>query len=117
MAYFKINDVDFSRYVSKLKVGTKHNANTRVNAAGNTMVQYINTKHIIEAGIIPLDAAAMASLQEQINKFEVTVAYLCPETKELKTINCMISQQAVDYYTIQGSNVKFQAFSLVFTEL
>jgi hypothetical protein len=117
MAYFKINEIDFSRYVNKLKVSTKYNANTRVNAAGNTLAQYINTKRIIEVGIIPLDADAMKSLQEQLEKFDKTILFLNPKTNQLYRIKCLLTQQSVEYYTIQDSKVKFQAFSLVFEEL
>ena len=44
MAYFKIGNVDFSPYVSGLKVNKKAVYNSQVNAAGNSIVDYINSK-------------------------------------------------------------------------
>lgn len=117
MTYFKINNTDFSAYVSKLKVAKKHTYKARTNAAGNTRVQHINSKYVIEVGIIPLDNVAMKNLLAAISNFQVSITFLSPETNTLQTIDCMITEQAVDYYTIQDSNVKYQAFSLVFTEL
>ena len=117
MTYFKINNNDYSMYVSALKVGTEHKYKSRTNASGNLMVKYVNTKRVIEVGIIPLDAAVMASLQDDINKFQVSISFLNPETRALETISCIIPQQSVDYYTVQAGNVKFQAFALTFTEL
>lgn len=117
MAYFKINNVDYSMYVSKLKVAKEHIFKNRTNASGNTLVKYVNSKFIIEVGIIPLDDDVMAAIQNAINDFTVTVSFLDPETKQLVNANCMISQHSVEYYTIQNNNVKFKAFALVFTEL
>lgn len=59
MAYLKIDNTDFSMYVSGLKVGSKSNYNAQTNAAGNTVVDYINSKKTIAVNIIPLDDAAM----------------------------------------------------------
>ena len=39
MTYFKLNNIDFSQYVTKLQVGTKHNYKQRTNASGNLMVK------------------------------------------------------------------------------
>ena len=55
MAYFKIGDVDFSPYVNSLKVNKRAIYNSQVNAAGNSIVDYINSKRTIEVGIIPLN--------------------------------------------------------------
>lgn len=117
MAYLKINDIDFSMYVSGLKVATEHIYKQRTNAAGNTLIKYVNTKYVIEASIIPLNQTIMAQLQKQINNLSVSVSFLDPDSKELKTIDCIIPKQIVEYYTIQDSNVKFKAFTLNFQEL
>lgn len=55
MAYFKIGDVDFSLYVNSLKVSKTANYSAQTNAAGDTVVDYINSKRTIEVGIIPLN--------------------------------------------------------------
>lgn len=117
MTYFKINEIDYSMYVNKLLVGTEHIYKGRTNASGNTIVKRINTKRTLEVGIIPLDENAMANLQYLLNQFTLTVSFLNPETKELENIKCMVSVQSVEYYTIQNSDVRFKAFSLVFKEL
>lgn len=118
MAYFKINGTDYSMYVNKLKVAREHIYKAQTNASGNTLVKYVNTKRIIEVGIIPLDSASMASLQADINEFKVNVSYLDPETGALEEgVACIIPHNSVDYYTIQAGNTKFKAFSLEFKEL
>lgn len=118
MSYLKINGNDYSMYVNKLKVAKEHNYKGMTNAAGNTVVKYVNTKRIIEVGIIPLNSDVMQNLQADINQFKVTVSYLEPETNTLvENVNCIITKNAVDYYTIQAGNVKFKAFSLTMTEL
>ena len=117
MTYLKMNDTDCSMYVNKLKVGKEHIYKARTNASGNTIVKYVNSKFIIEVGIIPLDDEAMATIQEIINGFQVRLSFLDPETKTLKEASCIVTKQSVDYYTIQDSKVRFKAFSLVFTEL
>lgn len=118
MAYFKLNGVDFSMYVNKLKIGYEHIYKGQTNATGNTLVKYINTKRIIEVGIIPLDSEAMKNLQAIINTFKVNVSFLDAETGTLvENVPCIIPHNSVDYYTIQVGNTKFKAFSLEFKEL
>ncbi len=118
MAYFKINNVDFSKYVNKLKVSKEANYSMQTNAAGNSVVDYINSKRTIEVGIIPLDSAAMVELQAAINAFNVSISYRNPATGALEeNINCIIPSNNVDYYTIQADKVLFEAFSLKIIEL
>ena len=118
MSYFKIDGTDYSMYVNKLKVAKEHIYKGQTNAAGNLLVKYVNTKRIIEVGIIPLDSEAMARLQTDINKFKVLVSYRDPETQALvENITCIIPHNSVDYYTIQADNVKYKAFSLELKEL
>lgn len=118
MTYFKINGIDFSMYVNKLKVGREHLYKGMNNAAGNLLVKYVNTKRIIEVGIIPLDSATMTSLQNEIDKFQVSISYLDPKTGTLaENVACIIPHNSVDYYTVQAGNTSFKAFSLEFKEL
>lgn len=118
MSYFKINNNDYSAYVSGLKISTEHLHKGRTNASGTTVVKYINSKRAIEVTIIPLDAAAMANLMQDINSFNITCDYLNPNTQTLETgVNCMIANNTVEYYTIQGSKTQFKAFTLVLQEL
>ena len=117
MAYFKINDVDYSMYVNQLKVGKKAVYNAQTNAAGNSVVDYINSKREIEVGIIPLTDAAMANLQAAIDAFNVSISFRNPKTNELETIVCIIPDDNVEYYTIQADKVMYNAFTLKFIEL
>lgn len=118
MAYFKINDVDYSSCVNALKVGTANNYNSQTNAAGDTVVDYINKKRTIEVGIIPLNEADAASLLEAIDSFNVSISFRNPKTKALEEgVNCIIPSNEVEYYTIQAGMVKLNGFNLSFIEL
>lgn len=117
MAYLKINEQDFSMYVNALKVSRGTNYNAQTNAAGNTIVDYVNKKYTIEVGIIPLDDTAMAQLQAVIDSFNVTVEFRDPQTNALKSINCIIPDNEIEYYTIQAGKVMYNAVTLQFSEL
>ena len=118
MAYFKINNVDYSMYTNALKVSTDTNYNAQTNAAGNTVVDYINQKRQIEVGIIPLDDAAMANLKAAIDQFNVSIYFLNPKTKVLEeNVDVIIRSNAIEYYTIQVNKVSFNGLTLTFTEL
>lgn len=118
MSYFSINGVDYSIYVNQLKVSKSANYNAQTNAAGNTVVDYINTKRTIEVGIIPLNDEVMKQLQEAIAAFNVSISFLNPTTGALETdVNCIIPEDEVEYYTIQSNKVMFNAFTLNFIEL
>ena len=116
MAYFKIGSTDFSNIVNELKVDSTSNYNSQTNAAGDTVVDYINTKRIIEVGIIPLDDTDMAKLQTAINDFKVMISFRNPRTNQLETIFCIIPESGVEYYTIQANKVMYKAFKLKFIE-
>ena len=118
MAYFKIGDVDFSSYVNELKITKQANYNAQTNAAGNTVVDYVNAKRTIEVGIIPLNDSAMIALQNAISAFSVSISFRDPETNTLEeNISCIIPSNGVSYYTIQAIEVMYKAFTLKFIEL
>lgn len=116
MAYLKINGHDYSSYVNKLLIDTKHKYTARENASGNLLVKYITKKHNISVGIIPLNAATLKTLMADINGFEVTVQYLDPETNALNTAECIIPVNSIEYYTIQAGNTMTKAFSFTCEE-
>ena len=94
------------------------NYNAQTNAAGNTVVDYINSKRVIEVGIIPLDSSVMVSLQNAITPFNVVISYRNPNTGALvENLSCIIPSNEVEYYTIQAKKVKFKALRLKFIEL
>lgn len=118
MTYFKIDGVDFSKYVNTLMIETNTNYNAQTNAAGDTVVDYINKKRSFEVGIIPLRSDAMKTLLAAIDKFNVSISFLNPRTNELEeNVNCIIPSDSVDYYTIQVNNTMYNALTLKFTEL
>ena len=118
LAYFKINNKDFSLFVNELKVNREANYNAQTNAAGDTVVDLINHKRTIEVGIIPLEGAAMEELQEAINEFNVFISFRNPLTGALEdNVNCIIPSNNIEYYTIQSNKVLYKAFELEFIEL
>lgn len=118
MAYFKIGDVDFSHCVNELKVKTRSNYVAQTNAAGNTLVDYINQKYSITVGIIPLNGTDMAALQASLKQFNVSISFRDPTTNKLVSgINCIIPEDEVEYYTIQTNKVMFKAFTITFEQL
>lgn len=117
MAYFMIGDTDYSAMCNKLKVNNSVNYTAQTNAAGNSVVDYINTKRTIEVGIIPLSDADMIGLQIALSKFNVSITIRNPLTNGLETINCIIPQNDIEYYTIQADRVLYKALNLTFTEL
>lgn len=118
MSYFKINGVDYSTYVSGLKVAKNHIYNSQTNAAGDTVADYINSKRVIEVNIIPIDDAALSTLLKTIDQFNVTLSFLNPQTGAIEdNVACIIPSNAIEYYTIQADKVLTKAFNLSFTEL
>lgn len=117
MAYFKIGTIDYSSIVNSLKVSKNHQYNAQVNAAGDTVVDYINCKRTIEVGIIPLDSATMAQLQASIDDFNVLISFRNPQTNELEEIDCIIPSNDIEYYTIQVNKVTYEGCTLTFEEL
>jgi hypothetical protein len=118
MAYFMIDNVDYSNVCSGMKVTKNHYYNSQTNANGDTVIDYINKKRQIEVTIIPLDDTKMAELQNAINNFNVSISFRNPKTNILEeNVNCIIENDEVEYYTIQVNKVMYNAFTLTFTEL
>lgn len=118
MAYFKIGEIDFSNYVNELKVNRVSNYNAQTNAAGDTVVDFINHKREIEVGIIPLEDADMRQILEAIEPFNVLISFRNPLTGALEEdVNCIIPDSEVEYYTIQVNRVLYNEMTLKFTEL
>ena len=118
MSYFKINGLDFSMNVNQLDIDKMANYVSQTNAAGDTVVDYINSKRMITVGIIPLDAEQMVNLQAAISEISVNISFLNPTTNTIEeNVLCLIPDNAVSYYTIQADKTLFNAFQLTFTEL
>lgn len=118
MTYFKIGTRDYSQYVNALKVKESTNYTQQTNAAGNSVVDFINKKRIIEVGIIPLNDSILKTLKADIAAFNVNISFLNPDTKALENnVSVIIPENEIEYYTIQTGNVKTKAFVLSFQEL
>ena len=117
MAYFKINNIDFSGITSGLKVSKAANYSAQTNAAGNTVVDYINSKRTIEVTIIPLGDVDMKKLKTELDKFSVSIIYREPSTNALATVAAYIPAEEIEYYTIQANKVMYKAVNLTFYEL
>ena len=87
MAYLKINDIDFSMYVKELKVTNSVNYNAQTNANGDTVVDYINKKRVIDITIIPLTQDRAKTVLQEVDKFNVSLSFLNPNTGLLKIIS------------------------------
>lgn len=118
MAYLKLNNHDYSKCVSTLKISKQATYKSQANAAGNLTVKYITTKRTFTVGIIPLDAEAMAALQSDLTQFFVNVSYRDPETNELiENVKCILPLNEVEYYTVQADRVLYKAFLLTLQEM
>ena len=118
MAYFKINEIDFSQYVNKLSIQTNHIYKSSTNAAGNTSVRYINSKKVITVGIIPLDADVNKDLVRLLDTFKMAIEYRDPKYPTLtRTAICILPKHNIEYYTIQADKVQTKAYILTFEEL
>lgn len=117
MSYFKIYEDDYSHCVSGLKVSTKTNYNAQTNAAGNTVVDKINNKKVVEVKIIPLDEVEAQRLLETLEQFKLSIAFRNPRNGSLTRIECIIPDTDIEYYTIQVDKQMLKEFSLTFTEL
>lgn len=118
MAYFKIGDTDFSNLVGGLKITKSQKYNSQTNAAGNTVVDLINRKRTIEVEIIPLEEAEAQALLNAVEEFNVSISYREPTTGSLvEGVNCIISSNDIEYYTIQTKTIRLNKFKLKFVEL
>lgn len=118
MAYFKINGNDYSKYVNGLKIDTKHVYAGGTLSNGTDWAVLKATKHTINVSIIPLTSEAMATLQNDIKSFNVSVSYRDPITNALREdVACIIPVNSVEYYTIRADKVLYKGFSLVINEL
>lgn len=119
MAYLTINGVDFSHLVNELRVTRAHNYNSQTNAAGDTVVDYINVKRTIEAGFISMPETEAKALLTVLDAFSVTLGYRDPKSGVLETgVACIVPEVEADYYTIQSSGlVMLNGFTVEFTEL
>ena len=118
MAYFKINDRDFSSLVSGMKVGyeTLVSDKSGRNAAGNTVVDVINRKVKLYITFRHTTQEEMEALLDSIKDYVVNVSFRNPETNGLTTIKTYTGTPEPEYYTISNS-VLYKPMTLNFIEL
>lgn len=118
MAYLTINGTDFSHLVSELRVNKAHNYNAQTNAAGDTVVDYINAKRTIEVGFIHMPAETVKGLLAALDAFSVSVGYRDPVTNAMVSgVSCIVPDISLDYYTIQSGRVMTKGFTVKLNEL
>jgi hypothetical protein len=118
MAYFMINNIDYSDCVSSLAIKNKRNYKAQTNASGDTTIDYINAKRTVEVGLIPLDSGRASTLLQLLQGGEVYISFSNPNTGALEEdVICFISEEATSYQTIRADKTLLKAFSLVFSEL
>ncbi len=117
--YFKINNVDFSSYVSGLKVGfeTLVSDNSGRNANGDTVIDVINRKKKVYVTFRHTTKEEMKKILDAVSPYIVNVSYLNPQTNELTTINTYTGTPEPEYYTIQEKMTIYKPMSLNFIEL
>lgn len=116
MTYFKVGNRDLSKYVAKLKITKKNNYTSQTNANGDSVVDYINTKRVIEVEIIPLKEKDFRTVLWTLD-FNCTVYYRDPQIGTLFEVNCIIKDNDIEYYTIQQNKVMYKKMKLTFYEL
>lgn len=118
MEYLKIGETDFSNYVRQLTVSNTVNYAAQTNAAGNTVVDFINNKRTITVGIIPVNSEVMLDLLSAIGDFSVNLSFRNPNTNIIEeNVLCIIPTKEIDYYTIQQNKVMYNELELQFIEL
>ncbi|MBR4407274.1 MAG: hypothetical protein IKT27_03075 [Clostridia bacterium] len=118
MAYFKINNKDFSSLVSGMKVGyeTLVSDKSGRNAAGNTVIDVINRKVKVYITFRHMTQEEMKELLDAVKPYTVQVTFQNPETNGLSTIKTYTGTPEPEYYTISNS-VLYKPMTLNFIEL
>lgn len=117
MAYFKIGSTDLSAYISGLKVNSSAQYNAATNAAGNTVVDYINNKREIEVTFIPLKSSQLSSIISLLT-FSLNISFMNPETNAItNNVACILPKKNIEFYTIQTGKTEYKGFTLTFEEL
>lgn len=117
MTIFKIGSQDFSGLVSALKVGyeTLVSDSSGRNAAGDTVLDVINTKRKIYVTLRHTTVAEMQSFLNAVAPFQVSISYLDPKTNSMQTAQTYIGTPEPEYFNVSMS--LYKPLSLNFIEL
>ena len=119
VVYFSIGIHDYSPYINELKITTNNNYTAQTNAAGNTVVDFVNRKRVIDVGFIYMNEEDIQHLLNDIQYFNVTITVRQIGGGNIiaDEINCIVPSTDIEYYTIRKDKVMFKAFKLQFIEL
>ena len=119
MAYFKVNNHDFSHLVSGMKVGleTLVSDSSGRNAAGNTVIDVINKKYKVYINLRHTTEQEMDSFLQAISDYVVSVSFLDPMEGAFTTITAYTGTPEPEYYTIQAGKIIYKPMSINFIEL
>ena len=97
--YFKINNQDFSSFVSGLKVGfeTLVSDESGRNANGDTVIDIVNRKRKVYVTLRHTTNAEMRAFLSAVEGYIVTVQYLDAKTNTLKSMTAYISTPEPEY--------------------
>ena len=94
---------DFSGLVSGLKVGyeTLVSDSSGRNAAGDTVLDIINTKRKLYVTLTYTTTQQMQEFLEAIAPYQVTVQYLDPKTNTLKYVSAYTGTPEPEFYNVK----------------
>lgn len=118
MNYFKINNVDFSDYISGLKIGfeTLVSDKSGRNANGDTVIDIINRKIKVYVTLRHTTSNEMQTFLNAISGYIVEVSFLNPKTKALTKIKAYTGTPEPEYYTISDKTI-YKPLTINFIEL
>lgn len=119
--YFKVGNTDFSQLVNELKVKRQANYNAQTNAAGDTVIDFINYKYTVTVGFIPMHDEDLVHLKVALSNLASTITFSNPfapnGTGLPTTITCILPEWEPEVYHISDSRIYYKAFTLEFTQL
>lgn len=117
--YFTINGVNYSNFVSGLKVGyeTLVSSSSGRNANGDTVIDVINQKRKVYITFRHTTGAEMQQLLNAIKDYQVTIGFRNPVSGAIDTISAYTGTPEPEYYTIQDNLVIYKPLNLNFIEL
>lgn len=116
--FFKINNVDFSKMVSGLKVGyeTLVSDSSGRNANGDSVIDVINKKIKVYVTFRHTTSDEMKKILSAISNYVIDISFMDPANNTMKTINVYTGTPEPEYYTISSKTI-FKPMQLNFIEL
>ena len=117
--YFIANNQDLSAFVSGIKVVRRHKYYSQESANGNLFIDDVkNPKRTIEVSFISVENKDLQKIASQLNKLNVQIQFLDPNTQKLESATCIVPQTEIELYTVYGAeNARYKAFNVQFIEI